>query len=274
MHGIGNDYIYIHCPDGVPSGISELSIEMSRRHESVGSDGIILILPSETADFMMRIYNADGSEARMCGNGIRCVGKFVYDKGLTDKTTLSVETLSGIKTLWLHPGDDGLIETVTVDMGMPSTTDSILGSDEKIESEVEVAGLQIRLTAVSMGNPHGIVFVNSLDSTDVHGLGRQLELNSMWPDRANIEFAEVTSLHSVEMRVWERGSGETMACGTGACAAAEASVLTRRCEWPVNVKLLGGTLRIDKSPSGSILMTGPAATVFEGRYLRHKKYRL
>ncbi len=270
MHGIGNDYIYIHCPGGVPSEISELSIEMSRRHVAVGSDGIILILPSDKADFMMRIFNADGSEARMCGNGIRCVGKFVYDRGLTKKTTLLIDTLSGVRTLSLHPGSDGLIETVTVDMGRPSTTDRVLGAAEMIEHPLAVAGGEVRLTAVSMGNPHGVVFVGSLESADVHRLGRELELHPVWPDRANIEFAEVTSNHSVSMRVWERGSGETLACGTGACATAEAAVLTGRCHWPVKVRLLGGTLTIDKSPSGTILMTGPAETVFEGRYTRRR----
>lgn len=270
MHGIGNDYIYIHCPGGVPSEISELSIEMSRRHVAVGSDGIILILPSDKADFMMRIFNADGSEARMCGNGIRCVGKFVYDRGLTKKTTLLIDTLSGVRTLSLHPGSDGLIETVTVDMGRPSTTDRVLGAAEMIEHPLAVAGGEVRLTAVSMGNPHGVVFVGSLESADVHRLGRELELHPVWPDRANIEFAEVTSNHSVSMRVWERGSGETLACGTGACATAEAAVPTGRCHWPVKVRLLGGTLTIDKSPSGTILMTGPAETVFEGRYTRRR----
>lgn len=267
MHGIGNDYIYIHCPDGTPPHISELSIEMSRRHTGVGSDGIILILPSDKADFMMRIFNADGSEARMCGNGIRCVGKYVYDHKLTAKTAITIETLAGIKKLQLHPGADGTIETVSVDMGAPSTTDfEVLGEGEKIEYAVGTSQGSVNLTAVSMGNPHGVVFVDSLDSTDVHGLGRELELHYLWPDRANIEFAEVTSPHSITMRVWERGSGETMACGTGACATATAAILTGRCKSPVTLRLLGGDLKIELLPSGNIMMTGPATTVFEGRY--------
>lgn len=267
MHGIGNDYIYIHCPDGTPPHISELSIEMSRRHTGVGSDGIILILPSDKADFMMRIFNADGSEARMCGNGIRCVGKYVYDRQLTAKTSITIETLAGVKKLQLHPGVDGLIDTVSVDMGAPSTTDfEVLGEGEKIEHAVNTSRGPVKITAVSMGNPHGIVFVESLDATDVHSLGRELELYPLWPDRANIEFAQITSPHSITMRVWERGSGETLACGTGACACATAAIITGRCKSPVTLRLLGGELKIELLPSGNIIMTGPATTVFNGRY--------
>ena len=270
MHGIGNDYIYIHCPDGAPSNISELSVEMSRPHTGVGSDGIILILPSEKADFMMRIFNADGSEARMCGNGIRCVGKYVYDKGLTQSKTLHIDTLSGIKTLTLHTGTDGVVENVTVDMGLPSITDPILCESRNPDAPVQTSGGYLRLTAVSMGNPHGVIFVDSLDKTDVHATGRELELHPMWPERANIEFAEVVSRHSIKLRVWERGSGETMACGTGACATAVASIITGRCDSPVTIHLPGGSLEISLSPSGHVLMTGPASTVYEGRYHLHK----
>ena len=270
MHGIGNDYIYIHCPDGAPSNISELSVEMSRPHTGVGSDGIILILPSEKADFMMRIFNADGSEARMCGNGIRCVGKYVYDKGLTQSKTLHIDTLSGIKTLTLHTGTGGVVENVTVDMGLPSITDPILGESRNPDAPVQTSGGYLRLTAVSMGNPHGVIFVDSLDKTDVHATGRELELHPMWPERANIEFAEVVSRHSIKLRVWERGSGETMACGTGACATAVASIITGRCDSPVTIHLPGGSLEISLSPSGHVLMTGPASTVYEGRYHLHK----
>ena len=270
MHGIGNDYIYIHCPDGAPSNISELSVEMSRPHTGVGSDGIILILPSEKADFMMRIFNADGSEARMCGNGIRCAGKYVYDKGLTQSKTLHIDTLSGIKTLTLHTGTDGVVENVTVDMGLPSITDPILGESRNPDAPVQTSGGYLRLTAVSMGNPHGVIFVDSLDKTDVHATGRELELHPMWPERANIEFAEVVSRHSIKLRVWERGSGETMACGTGACATAVASIITGRCDSPVTIHLPGGSLEISLSPSGHVLMTGPASTVYEGRYHLHK----
>jgi len=270
MHGIGNDYVYIHCPDGTPSHISELSIEMSRPHTGVGSDGIILILPSEKADFMMRIFNADGSEARMCGNGIRCVGKYVYDKGLTQSTTLHIDTLSGIKTLQLHLGEDGTVSGVTVDMGLPSLTDPVLGEPRQPDHTVATTAGEIKMTAVSMGNPHGVIFVDNLAGVDVHGIGNELEHHPIWPERANIEFAEVTSPHSVTLRVWERGSGETMACGTGACATAVAAITTGRCVSPVTVKLPGGTLEIGLSPEGHVMMTGPAATVFEGRYHLHK----
>lgn len=272
MHGIGNDYIYIHCPDGAPSDISDLSIEMSPRHTAVGSDGIILILPSDKADFMMRIFNADGSEARMCGNGIRCVGKYVYDKGLTDKTRLCIDTLSGIKHLDLHIGDDGQVATVTVDMGVAATeAPDVLPEGITVEKPVATTAGDVRITAISMGNPHGVVFIDNMGSIDVHALGRELEMHEMWPDRANIEFARIDSPHDITMRVWERGSGETMACGTGACATAAAAVITGRCKSPVRVRLLGGTLEISVSPSGSILMTGPATTVFEGRYRRLRK---
>lgn len=272
MHGIGNDYIYIYCPDGAPSDISELSKEMSPRHTAVGSDGIILILPSEKADFMMRIFNADGSEARMCGNGIRCVGKYVYDKGLTSETELDIDTLSGIKHLSLHVGDDGTVSTVTVDMGIAATAaPDVLPEGTTIEKAVSTSAGLFALTAISMGNPHGVVFTEDMNRVDVHALGRELEMHPMWPDRANIEFARVDSPHDIFMRVWERGSGETMACGTGACATAAAAVITGRCKSPVRVRLLGGTLEISVSPSGSILMTGPATTVFEGRYRRLRK---
>lgn len=272
MHGIGNDYIYIHCPDGAPSDISDLSIEMSPRHTAVGSDGIILILPSDKADFMMRIFNADGSEARMCGNGIRCVGKYVYDKGLTDKTELDIDTLSGIKHLSLHIGDDGQVATVTVDMGVAATeAPDVLPEGITVEKPVATTAVNVSITAISMGNPHGVVFTDDMESIDVHALGRELEMHEMWPDRANIEFARIDSPHDITMRVWERGSGETMACGTGACATAAAAVITGRCKSPVRVRLLGGTLEISVSPTGSILMTGPATTVFEGRYRRLRK---
>lgn len=272
MHGIGNDYIYIYCPSELPSDISDLSIEMSRQHTAVGSDGIITIQPSDRADFKMRIFNADGSEARMCGNGIRCVGKYVYDYGFTDSTEITVDTLSGIKRLRLHPGSDGEIETVSVDMGRALTVDEVLGEGEKIELSVatESAG-ELKVTAVSMGNPHGVIFIDSFDDVDVHVTGRELELHPMWPDRANIEFARVVSPHLIEMRVWERGSGETMACGTGACATAYAALITGRCKSPVTLRLTGGDLNIEILPSGHVVMTGPATRVFEGRYFRHKK---
>ncbi len=270
MHGIGNDYIYIYCPTDFPSDISELSIEMSRQHTAVGSDGIILILPSDKADFMMRIFNADGSEARMCGNGIRCVGKYVADHGLTDKTCLDIETLSGIKHLTLHRGPEGEVESVTVDMGKALTSDPVLPSEEMIDAPVSTSAGVMRLTAVSMGNPHGVIFTDRLDRTDLSVLGPELENHPMWPDRANIEFARIDGPDEITVRVWERGSGITMACGTGACATVAAAVLNGLVSGPVTVHLPGGDLLIEISPSGSVLMTGPAAKVFEGTYFRNK----
>lgn len=272
MHGISNDYIYIDCMDHVPDRLDELAVLMSDRHCGVGGDGIILILPSANADFMMRIFNADGSEAKMCGNGIRCVGKFVYDKGLTDKTTVSVDTLSGVKVLRLHL-KDGVVDTVTVDMGEPvidaGMVPVICTGRQKVEEPVATAAGELKLTAVSMGNPHGVVFVDDLSQVDVHAVGRELEVHPMWPDRANIEFAEVISPSEIRMRVWERGSGETMACGTGACATAVAAAITGRCGREVRLRLLGGDLDIHWNADDShVYMTGPAATVFEGVYPR------
>ena len=277
MHGISNDYIYINCMEVTPERLSELSIEMSDRHTGVGGDGIILICPSEVADFKMRIFNADGSEAKMCGNGSRCVGKYVYDYGLTDKNVVTLETLAGIKTLHLHV-NKGKVDSVTVDMGEPVTSvreipviynPVIYNNEMMVNAPVDTSCGVIEMTAVSMGNPHGVVFVDSLDNVDVHGLGRELEIHPMWPDRANIEFAQINSPSEITMRVWERGSGETMACGTGACATAVAAALTGRTGDRVTVHLLGGDLEIYRNPDDShIYMTGGATTVFEGVYER------
>lgn len=268
MHGIGNDYIYIDCSNGSPSNPEALSILLSNRHKGIGGDGIILICPSECADFKMRIFNADGSEAKMCGNGSRCVGKYVYDNGLTDKLELTLETLSGVKYLTLHPGSDGKIETVTVDMGAPTfePTSIPVIADSNIGIPVEVDGKTLKVTAVSMGNPHGVIIVDDLDQTDVHGIGSRLERHPMWPDRANIEFAQVMNPKEIRMRVWERGSGETQACGTGACATAvAASLLGVADSEDVTIHLLGGDLKISRDKeTGHIMMTGPATTVFTG----------
>ena len=256
MHGIRNDYIYINCMESTVDDPASLSVKLSDRHTGIGGDGIILILPSTIADFKMRIFNADGSEATMCGNGSRCVAKYVSDHGLTDRKVITLETLSGIKTLSLHTGADGLVGEVTVDMGEPvvSMTDTV----------VETSRGDVRLTAVSMGNPHGVVFVDSLDTIDFDTLGPELERHPMWPDRANIEFVEVVSRERLKMRVWERGSGETMACGTGACATAVAAALTGRADREVTVSLRGGDLRINWSDDGHVYMTGPATEVFNG----------
>ena len=269
MHGIGNDYVYIDCMEKCPENLPALSVLLSDRHRGVGGDGIILILPSDKADFKMRIFNADGSEAKMCGNGSRCIGKYVFDNGLTDRTDITLETLSGVKYLTPKPGPDGKIEEVTVDMGAPVLTPEsipvIAGKNFGIPVEIDVHPLEVN--AVSMGNPHGVIFVDDLDKVDVHGLGRLLEVHPMWPDRANIEFAQVISPDEIRMRVWERGSGETQACGSGACATAVAAWLTDRADRkrPVTIHLLGGDLKIAlRDDDGHIMMTGPATTVFTG----------
>lgn len=268
MHGIGNDYVYIDCTNGIPSNLSDLSIFLSDRHKGIGGDGIILICQSEIADFKMRIFNADGSEAKMCGNGSRCVGKYVYDFGLTDKLQLTLETLSGVKYLTLHPGQTGEIESVTVDMGAPCLEPEAIPviAENNQNIPVVIYDQTFYLTAVSMGNPHGVIFVDDLDQVDIHGVGRQLEIHPMWPDRANIEFAQVISPTEIKMRVWERGSGETMACGTGACATAvAASLLGLTQKENVTIHLLGGDLCISQNPENKhVMMTGPATTVFSG----------
>jgi diaminopimelate epimerase len=232
-----------------------------------------MILSSDCADFKMRIFNADGSEARMCGNGSRCVGKYVYDHGLTDKTQVRLETLAGIKILNLHLGKDGLVETVTVDMGMPIVEADkipvICPDRQMVEAEVALSYRTVKLTALSMGNPHGVVFVDDLSDVDVHALGRELEMHAMWPDRANIEVAQVESENTIRMRVWERGSGETLACGTGACATAVAGAITGRCGRDVTIKLLGGDLKIHwDEDDNHVYMTGSATEVFSGTYIR------
>lgn len=272
MHGIGNDYIYINCLESMPDNPSELSIEMSPRHTSIGSDGIILICPSKIADFKMRIFNADGSEAMMCGNGSRCVGKYVYDHKLTDKTVLTLETLSGVKYLYLHVNDTtGKVDEVTVDMGVASFDCKAIGidypHDEMIEAPIKTNYGEKKITGVSMGNPHGVIFMDSLYGFDITAIGPELEFNPMWHDRANIEFAEVIDRHTIRMRVWERGSGETQACGTGACATAVAAIRTGRADSPVTVKLSGGNLTVSvDQTTGHVMMRGGATEVFNGIY--------
>lgn len=288
MHGLGNDYIYIDCMDGSFGGadssiisddarLAEISRRLSDRHCGIGGDGIIMILPSEIADFRMRIFNADGSEAKMCGNGSRCVGKYVYDHHHTQQCDITLETLSGVKYLHLVPGADGRIATVTVDMGMPELVPHLIPVSVdrgvgNVDIPVRAGGEELRLTAVSMGNPHGVVFVDTITDTHVHGLGPQLEVHPIWPDRANIEFVEVLNPSELRMRVWERGSGETMACGTGACATAVAAILTGRAGREVTVHLPGGDLgvRWDRR-SGHVFMTGSATEVFSGETAEPEK---
>lgn len=269
MEGLGNDYIYVNvqaCPIDDPAAFSR---RWSDRRKGIGSDGLILIGGSERADFSMRIFNADGSEALMCGNGARCVGRYLHDKGLTDKTVITLETLSGIKTLTLHPDEKGQVHEVTVGMG-PGVPMQVLLPDGRrgsfIGGQVHAAGQAFTGTAIDMGNPHLVLFVEDALSAPVAEAGPILERLPMFPDRANIEFAQILDEHHIRMRVWERGSGITAACGTGACATAVAAVmagLTR----PEGCTVLmdGGALSVSWDPvTKEVLMTGPAETVFEG----------
>lgn len=254
MHGLGNDYLYVYGE--VPEDIAALSTRLSERHFGAGSDGMIYISPSEVADFRMRIFNADGSEARMCGNGIRCVGKYVYDKGYTDKQRLTVETLSGIKTLELGVSF-GKVKSVTVDMGraVPSEELTLTVGEEKVT-----------VIPVSVGNPHAVLFLETMETAPLTTLGPALERHEAFPDGVNVEFVQVLGREELRMRVWERGSGVTMACGTGACASAAAAVQKGLCEAgkPISVRLDGGTLKITVATDGCVIMTGPAEFVYEG----------
>ena len=250
MQGLGNDYLYHY---GKVENPAELSVKWADRHFGIGSDGLILIQDSEVADFKMRIFNADGSEAKMCGNGIRCVGKFVYDKGYTTKTTLTIETLSGIRTLQLDV-QEGLVQQATVDMG-----------DVKVEQEITLSVLEqeVRCVPVSVGNPHCIVFCEDADEAPLTTIGAALERHEQFPQGVNVEFVQILDRHHIRMRVWERGSGITMACGTGACASAAAAVKAGFCDSPLVVKLDGGDLNIEILSDSSARMTGPAVIVAE-----------
>ncbi len=280
MHGAGNDYIYVDAL-GTPTSIDidrtdlpDLARKISDRHFGVGSDGLIAILPSADADFRMRMFNADGSEAQMCGNGSRCVAKYVYDKGFTDKTVISLETLAGIKILHLHV-KDGVVESVTVDMGkaLLKRKDIPVKGDpdtSMIKESVKVDDTAFEITAVGMGNPHGVIFVDKLTDRLIHHYGRLLEVDPIWPERANIEFVEVIDRNHMKMRVWERGSGETLACGTGTCATVVAAFLLGLSENEADVELLGGTLHIRyDEATGHVFMTGPAATIAEGVFFEN-----
>ena len=273
MQGLGNDYVYIDCTkmeEEEIAIISKLAKKISDRHFGVGSDGLILICKSDIADFKMTMFNSDGSQSEMCGNGIRCVGKFVYDKGLTTKTELLVETLAGIKKLKLIV-EDGVVNSVTVDMGSPILEPKLIPviSNEEIVKNlsIHVIDQDFIFTCVSMGNPHAVAFVKDVDNFDVEKYGSILEVDEHFPKRANIEFVEIVDQTTVKMRVWERGTGKTLACGTGACATVIACTLNNlvKNNEVIKVKLLGGDLDIkwDKS----VYMTGNARTVFEGEIL-------
>lgn len=268
MHGAGNDYVYVYSPDFPLDNPESLSILWSDRHKGIGGDGLILIGKSEVADFSMRMFNNDGSEGKMCGNGTRCIAKYVYDKGLTDKTTVTLETLSGIKVLHLHLGADGKVETVTVDMGEPILADTAqcASSDGSLrDGEVATSEKAYKGTFVSMGNPHFVIFVPNIADIDLTGEGKALENHPMFPERCNIEFVEKRPDGSLRVRVWERGTGITQACGTGACAVGTAACLTGNSGRESHIIMDGGELHIEwREADNHIYMTGPAATVFEG----------
>jgi diaminopimelate epimerase len=281
MHGCGNDYIYINCLDKqareqIEPHITELSISLSRYHFGIGSDGVILILPPSDgvqADFRMRMFNADGSEGKMCGNASRCVGKYVYDNGLTDKTAIELETMSGVKALWLTPlAETGKISHVSVDMGFPVLEPKLIpvkSDKEKLINE-KIGNLPYPVTCVSMGNPHAVIFLDdneNLETFDVEGIGKQYEKSEYFPEGVNVEFVKVKDKSNVQMRVWERGSGETMACGTGACAVAVAACLNNLCDSGklihVHFVKSGEELVINHSER-YVSMQGSAVHVFDG----------
>ena len=268
MQGLGNDYVYMDAIHQKIENESSLAQFVSNRHFGIGSDGLILICKSDVADFKMRMFNSDGSEAEMCGNGIRCVGKFVYDKGLTDKTTVTVETLAGIKTLELNT-KEGKVETVKVDMGEPILNPKeipVISDEEPVKNlMLEAEGRKFKFTCVSMGNPHAITEVEDTEKFDVEKYGKVLEVDKAFPNKTNVEFIQIVDKNHIKMRVWERGAGETLACGTGACASAVACYLNGKTNRNVEIELLGGKLYIEwNEENNHIYMTGPAVTVFEG----------
>lgn len=269
MQGIGNDYVYVDCTkENKIENPAELSKKVSNRHFGIGSDGLILIENSNVADFKMAIYNADGSQAEMCGNGIRCVAKFVFDKGLINKENITIETLAGIKQLKLST-ENGKVKKVRVDMGEPileaKKIPVISDKNPVIDLQLQAADKTFTATCVSMGNPHTITFVNNVEEFDVEKYGKILEIKKEFPKHSNIEFVELIDKNNIKMRVWERGSGETLACGTGSCASVVACILNNKTERKVNVHLLGGTLEIEwNKQNNHVYMEGPAEIVFEG----------
>ena len=268
MHGCGNDYVYVNLFEEQLDNPAEVSIKVSDRHFGIGSDGLITIGPSDKADFRMHIYNADGSEAEMCGNGIRCVAKYVYDHKLTDKTEITVETGAGVLTLILYP-ENGKVQQVRVDMGEPILTPAeipvVSQNDKVIDEPIEVGGKTWNMTCVSMGNPHAVVFVDDTASFPLETYGPLFENHERFPKRTNTEFVQIISRTEANMRVWERSSAETWACGTGTCATVMACILNGKTEDKVLVHLRGGDLTIEYDrASNHVFMTGPATEVFSG----------
>ncbi len=272
MHGLGNDYVYVDCTKQTIKNPNKLSEIISKYHFGIGSDGLVMIMNSDKADFSMRMFNADGSEGKMCGNATRCIGKYVYDRGLTDKTQLTLETLSGIKYLTLTVVG-GEVETVSVDMGKAvlSAAEIPVKSDSEtvIGKTMTVSGREQNITCVSMGNPHCVIFTDGIDNLDLEKIGPGYENDEIFPERVNTEFVEIKDRNTLRMRVWERGSGETMACGTGACAVAVAAVENGFCDRgsAITVHLRGGDLSIVYRTDGHVIMTGGASFVFDGELL-------
>ena len=269
MHGAGNDYVYINCFEQKIDDPSALSILFSDRHKGIGGDGLVLICPSDIADAEMRMFNLDGSEGAMCGNAIRCVARFIFDNNIARKPVVTINTKSGIKTIKIRE-EKGKFISASVNMGKavftPSLIPMIADGDSFISKPVEAAGKEWLCTAVSMGNPHCVTFVDDVDSLNLESIGPEFENNSLFPDRVNTEFIKVIDSSTLQMRVWERGSGETLACGTGSCAAVAAAVACGYCKYntPVKVILRGGTLTDTYMEDGTVIMEGPASKVFEG----------
>lgn len=269
MQGAGNDYIYVNCFKEKVENINETAKFVSDRHFGIGSDGLVLICPSDKADFRMDMYNSDGTQAEMCGNATRCVGKYVHDKGLTDKTVITLETLAGIKILKLNLNDSGEVDTVEVNMGSPELVPKNIPIDSEldrfIKEPVIVDGKEYKVTGVSMGNPHAVTYIDDVNALEIEKLGPKFENHELFPRRINTEFAQIVDRKTIKMRVWERGAGETLACGTGACATMVAANLSDLVDDRVDLVLIGGTLNIrwDKQEN-NIYMTGPARFVFDG----------
>ncbi|GED69007.1 diaminopimelate epimerase [Brevibacillus reuszeri] len=281
LHGLGNDYVYVNCFEEDLTGVDlpELARRVSDRHFGIGGDGLILILPSERADFRMRVFNNDGSEAKNCGNGLRCVSKYVYDHGLTEKATFTVETLGGMMTPVVSLGEDGKVEQVTIDMGEPRFERAAIPmagipDEQAREQTIEVDGEVFTMTAVSMGNPHAIIFVDEVRDEDVTTYGPKIEFHQWFPERTNVEFIQILNRKEIHFRVWERGSGVTLACGTGACAAAVAASLSGKTDREVTVHLAGGDLMINwRESDNRVFMTGPATEIFSGVYQGEIPYK-
>jgi diaminopimelate epimerase len=271
MHGAGNDYVYVNCFEETIADPAALARQVSNRNFGIGSDGLILIMPSEVADVCMRMFNSDGSESEMCGNGIRCVAKYAYDHGLVTKQEITAETGAGILTLQLFTNEAGKVDRVRVNMGQPRLTRGqipMTGSADQqvINQELKVLDRTFHITCVSMGNPHCIIFVDNVDEFPLEKYGPVIENHDLFPNRTNVEFVEIVSPGEVKQRTWERGAGETLACGTGASAVAVAGILNERTERTILNHLLGGDLELEWAEDGSVFMTGPAVQVFEGTF--------